>query len=512
MATTARRKADRATGAAWCTLACVALVPASAWAQNWRVLPSVSSQLTFTTNANLGDAESGRDTILEVRPSVAIQGEGGRVRLSGSASLNAVGYARDTNENELIPEVDLQGRVEAIERFFFIEAGYRAMQTSEDPFGARPGEGSYGNGLTTTGARLTPYVQGAAGPNLRYEVRSDNAWVREVGAERASPAAGYFGHHSAMVERDPQPFGWRLQADRNHTKYQDSAQPSLTLDEARAVLTYAVNESLTTGVRAGYERNDFGTEVQRDNIYGIEATWRPTERTVLDTFVENRFFGSGYRFAFDHRMPQLAWRILLSRGIDTSPQTLFELPPTQNVSSLLDAMFTTRYPDPVERARVVRDFIADRGLPTSVQQPTVLVDERLSIVTRHEAGLTLNGVRNTLSMSIYHMLTEDAVPDNPLSTGAAENNNVQRGVSAALTHRLGTSTNLTLSADWSRITAIDSVATGEETTEHSVALQLNLLAGPRTNAFVGGRYRKLVSNVSVDGHEYAAIVGVDHRF
>ena len=511
MGTTVLRRADGASGPALVALACVALVPAPVLAGTWRLDPAVSTQLTATSNASFGEGNTGRDAVLEVRPSIAIQGEGARLRVNGSAALNAVGYARNTLDNEVLPQVDLNARLEAIERLFFVEAGYRATQTSENPFGARPGAGSFANTLTTTGARLVPYIEGAAGANLRYNLRSENTWVREIGATEVSAAAGYFGRHSGFIERDPQPFGWRVQAERNETKYEDSVQPQLTLDIARAVLTYAVSEFFTAGVRAGYERNDFDTEVRSRNFYGVEAIWRPSDRTTLDSFVEDRFFGTGYRFAFNHRMPRLAMRVLLSRDIDTTPATLFELQPTQNVSALLDSMFTTRYPDPVERARAVQDFINERGLPTSLQQPTVLVDERISLVTRHEGNLTYTGVRNTVSLSIYHVITKDATPDSPLATGAIQNNNVQRGASAALTHRLGTSTSMTFSADWSRINALDSIS-DEETIEQGITLQFNLQAGPRTNAFVGARLRKLESNVAVDGREEAVFVGVGHRF
>jgi hypothetical protein len=45
-----------------------------------------------------------------------------------------------------------------------------------------------------------------------------------------------------------------------------------------------------------------------------------------------------------------------------------------------------------------------------------------------------------------------------------------------------------------------------------VTLQVNRQLGPRTNAFFGGRYRKLDSNVAVEGREGAVFVGVGHRF
>jgi uncharacterized protein (PEP-CTERM system associated) len=513
MATTILPKADHvASHAALWVAACTGLVAMPAAADNWRLEPSVNTQLTWSSNANFGEGPARQDTILEVRPRLGIRGEGGRLRVTGSIGANAVATAHDTQENEVLPQIDLNARLEAVERLFFIEAGYRATQTSENPFGARPGGGTTGNTLTTSELRFAPYIQGSAGPNLRYLLRSDNSRVREIGAATtASTSAGYFGHHFALIERDPLPFGWRLSADRTITRYEDVAQASLKLDEARAVLTYAFDPEFTAGVRAGWERHNFETDIRSRSFSGVEATWRPSPRTTFDLFHENRFFGDGYRVGFNHRSPRVAIRVLFSRGIDTTPQSIFELPPTQNVSALLDAMFTTRYPNPVERARAVQEFINDRNLPTSTLQPTSLVDERVSIVTRREAALTLNGIRNTLTFSIFQVTTEDISEESPFATGLAINNNVQRGASVALTHKLGATTGLTFSLDWSRIRALGGIG-DDESTQHGATLQVNVEAGPKTNAYVGGRYRKLESNVSTEGREGAVFVGMDHRF
>lgn len=481
-------------------------------AQTWRLDPGISSQLTWTSNADLGAATGHEDVILEVRPRIAIHGEGARLKIDGAVALNGIGYARDSFDSEILPQIDLNARLEAIERFFFVEARYRATQTSEDPFGVRTDVTSLGNTLTTTEAHLAPYIEGAAGPHLRYSVRSDNSWVREIGvADNASASAGYFGRHAALIERDPLPLGGRLTAERNNTRYDNSAQPSITLDEARAVLTYAAGSDLTLGLRAGRDRHNFEGETRTDNFYGGELTWKPSPRTTLDAFREDRFFGHAWRLGFDHRQPRVAWRLLTSRGIDTTPESLFELPPTANVAGLLDAMFTTRFPNPADRAREVQNFIDQHHLPTSTQQPINLVDERVSIVTRHEAGVTFTGLRHTLSFSAYYLLTEDAVESGPLATGSATTNNVQRGATLALTHRLGATTGLTASLDWSRINALAD-AGNDRTAQKGVTLQLNLQPAPKTTAFVGVRYRRLDSNVSVDGSEGAVFAGVDHRF
>lgn len=496
-------------------LAC--LGASSAFAQQWGMDLGLASQLTWTSNSSFGVAAGGQeDTVLELRPHLRLHGEGARLRLSGTASVAGIAYANGTQPNLLEPTADLSARLEAIERLFFLEAGYRAAQTSQNPFGARPDSAFTANTLTASQWRFSPVIEGAAGSGLRYRLRSDNTWTREIGASDLAVApdagGGYFGRHAASIERDPQPFGWHLEAERALTRYNDPAQTSVSIETARLILSYALGEDWSAGLRAGYERNNIeSVEQRRRSIYGVEARWRPSPRTTLSAFHEQRFFGSGWNLAFDHRRPQLALSMLFSRGIDTTPQAFLDLPATDNVAGLLDAAFTTRYPDPIERARVVQDYISRQGLPSATFGPLSLFAPRFSLVTERRASVTLLGSRNSLTLSGFSTRTEDAIDLGPLATGAAATNNVQYGASVVLSHRLNPLTGLSVTLDWSRIRALDMLVP-DESTQRGVRVQTSLRVAPLTSTFFGGRYRKIESNVAIQGREGAVFAGLDHRF
>jgi uncharacterized protein (PEP-CTERM system associated) len=530
MDTTGRPEADRpqrsgnqcrrhpATGAApWRTagvLLVTSLAAAPVAAQKWMLDASVSSQLLWTSDAEFGSAVGGRDTVLDLRPRISFLREGARLRLNGSAALSAAAHSNESQSDRVLPEADINARLEAVERLFFIEAGYRAVQSSENAFGARTEGASSNNTFTATQLRVSPYIEGNAGPDLRYRLRSDNSWSGDVGASEGAAvgtAGGYFGRHAASIEQDPRPFGWRVEAERSRTRYDDATQDPLSTDLARLSLTYLPGEDITAGVRAGYERNSFLANGGRQSIYGFEGKWQPSPRTTLSGFAERRFFGSAWRLGFDHRRPQLAWSIGLSRGINTAPQTLFELPATGDVIGLLDAMFTTRYPDPVERARVVQDFMASRGLPGTTLRPTNVYADRLSLVTSRSANLALIGVRNSLAFNVFANRTQDVSEAGPLATGSPLNNNNQYGAAVVFEHRLSAQTGLNVSADWSRIRALGNLPQ-DETTQRSLNLKVNVQAGPKTTTYLGGRYRELESNVVSSGKEGSVFIGVDHRF
>ena len=184
-------------------------------------------------------------------------------------------------------------------------------------------------------------------------------------------------------------------------------QDDLTIDVARVIATYALTDELSVGLRGGYEQTNLVSCEDGCGIYGAEWRWRPSERTYLTGFVEDRFFGTGWNLAFTHRMPRLAWNLVLSRGIDTSPQQLFTLPASNNVQSLVDAMFTTRFPDPVERARVVQDFINQQSLATSTRGPTTIYAQRFSLVDSRIGSVAWLGTRNTVALSGFYVRTRD---------------------------------------------------------------------------------------------------------
>lgn len=499
---------------AWVVVLAAASV--DALAQRWIIEPAVSSQLTWTSNSSFGESGPGEsDAIVALSPRVRVNGSGARLRLIGTASVSGIAYADRTQPTAVEPTADLSARLEAIERLFFVEAGYRATRTSENPFGARADGVASSNRLTTSQWSLSPVVESDSAVDLHYRLRSDNTWTRAIGGEGVTTTAGaggYFGRHSASIERDPRPFGWRLEAERSLTRYDDPAEPSVSIAAARVILNYAIADEWSVGLRGGHERNNAETGEDRSrSIYGMQTRWQPSPRTTLSALREERFFGSAWSLAFDHRQPRLAWSLGLTRGVDTTPQALFDLPPTDNVTGLLDAMFTTRFPDPVERARVVQEFISQQGLPSATQGPVSLFSQRLSLVTSRRASMSVIGSRASLTLSGYAARTEDALDAGPLATGGAASNNTQHGVSLVLSHRLSPLMGLSVSLDWSRIRGLDS-AVPDETSQRGLQVHFNVQASPMTNAFLGGRYRKIESNVVTEGREGVVYVGLDHRF
>ena len=141
----------------------------------------------------------------------------------------------------------------------------------------------------------------------------------------------------------------------------------------RLILPYQIDPQLQIAPRIGYEKDDFPFRSNQDIVYGIGGSWSPTDRTQVSGFWEHRFFGSSYSAQLSHRLPNAAISANFSRGLTSYPQLALAIPAGATVTQFLDAAFTTRIPDPAERAAAVQQFLATTGLPPTLDGPGQLL-------------------------------------------------------------------------------------------------------------------------------------------
>ena len=485
-----------------------------AQAEKWTITPSVETRATWTDNPSFDEkSQAQADTIFELIPSINVRGEGKRFRISGTVSLDALAYLQGTRDNRLLPSGDLTANFEAIERFFFIEAGIVSGQIAEDVFGPRPNGASDFNTITTTQYRLVPSFEGRFGPDVEWRLRSANS-LTDVSGDTPSAGWSYLGEHSLRIQHAPTPLGWGFEAAHNEIRVESDLLPEGTTDSARLRLDYAFSTNFRFGPRVGYETTTLTIDHREQVIYGADFQWRPTERTDLNGLWEERFFGASWRFAFTHRMPKVAWNIGLSRELQSFPQEILTLPATNNVAGLLDAAFTTRYPDPAERSRVVSEVIARQGLPSSLQSQTTLFAQQISIVTARSASIVFLGIRNTVALSAFSSLNE-ALPNSIFSLiGTATPDVAQEGASLTASHQTTPTSTINLTSSYIRTRGLKADE-GSVSKQTFVKLQLTVELTPKTNAFAGARYQYFTSNFPGEAdvaRERAVFAGVGHRF
>ncbi|HVF64768.1 MAG TPA: TIGR03016 family PEP-CTERM system-associated outer membrane protein, partial [Casimicrobiaceae bacterium] len=193
------------------------LLPSAALAQERSVQfrPSIDAQLTWTNNVDVrAGAERRGDFVTEIAPALSIDVRRPRLEINGTVAATAVLYAGESGESYVQPQANLFGRLEAIENFFFVESTVAIAPQYFDVFGARPVGRTTITDNRYTGASysLSPYISGTFPNNIRYTLRNDNIW----GAATSTPVGTgdvYTNRTTGSVERDPTPFGWRLEID-----------------------------------------------------------------------------------------------------------------------------------------------------------------------------------------------------------------------------------------------------------------------------------------------------------
>ena len=486
---------------------------APALGQRWNIGSSVETQATLTNNANYDSgAQSEGDVIFSVRPAVSFSREGPRLRVAGAASLNALWYVDGVQTNRVLPQANILANLEAIDQLFFIEAALVANQQVLNPFLPTSAGDSTFNNYTYVQGRVSPYLEGNVGNNWRYLVRSDNSYTYSTQTDSQLDNA-YYGQHVAQVVRIARPLGGSLRVQSNVTRFYDQQNNAdQTLDTALATVNYAFTPQFSAGLRGGYERTNYTRIEESGPIYGAELAWSPGPQTRIAGFWESRFFGPSYDFGASTRLRRFATNLSASRYVATNPQLILQLPATGNVSGLLDAILTARFPDPVERAQEVQDLIARQALPSELPGGVNIYSRNANVYTSGSGTFALIGARNTLALNLYYLKTE-TLPDAAIPpTFITLNNNVQTGAQLTLSHRLTPAVSINATAGWWETRGFDQSA-GLVTDQNLFQVQVSRQLTPRSNAFIGARYQQQESTVSGvgDSSEAAIFVGLFHR-
>src|SRR5262245_48884016 len=480
------------------------------------VVPAISIVETYTNNATLGPSGSTSSSfVTSVTPSISFNVIRARAQLTGSAAVGFQQYLGDYTAGYIYPQANILGRIEAVERFFFIEGAISINQTYLSPFGPQPAGniGVTNNRYTSYAYRLSPYIQGVFPGGVTYFVRNDNIWSNLSGTTSGTPgfAGSYVTQWLGRLDSPIRTFGWTLEGISSYTKFGNQSQ-GLSNQIVRAFLRWRPDPQLRLDAIGGYEWNNYFRE-SANVVYGAGGEWRPTDRTTVAGQWEERFFGSSYFARFDHRNPYTAFNINASRNITTYPQQLFSAPAGGNVAALVNNAFMTRIPDPAQRAAAVQDFLTASGLPAVLTGPLNYYVQQVILYEQQSATFTILGLRNSLAFTVFH-LKQQVIGG---GTGAplpapfgAFTNSTQKGGAISYSHRITALTSFNASATRIESTALAPFS-GQSTSTYFSA-SVNTQLSPKTTGFTGVSYSIFDSNVTNDYTTFTAFVGLNHRF
>ena len=511
-----RRKPHARPGRSTLVLALCHATALGAAAQTWRAEPSIKATVTATNNSGFSNSTTtGSDTVVDVLPRFALTGRGARFKLDAYAEASGITYLERTLPNDVVPKARLALNGTAIERWLYLDAAAGLQQVAASPYSPVSNGAPPAFRIDSTQYRLSPYIDHAFSPNVSLVYRNDNLWTRQREVLPATdPRRNSLvqSNRFAFTQR-PIPLGYSLEANQERTRYTNSADATLDLKSARGVVSYALDPTLEVGLVGGRERSELSGLSFDDSIRGLRLRWRPSERTDLNANAERRFFDKGWDVLFTHRSPFLAMNLNLSRQPASQPSS-FLLPSAGNdFRTLIDAAYTTRYPNPTERAIVVNNTIAALGNTANTTGPSEVYSDYAQVQQRAALSVAFLSSLSALSFQLYSLKSEQLkrIDSGPLVLPPTAADSIQYGGSVVFNRRLTSTTTVEAIASGAKTEGIG-VSTGLAASTKSVSLGGTQALSPKTKALVGTRRQISKSTVFGATQETAAFAGIEHKF
>ncbi|GHT82243.1 hypothetical protein AGMMS49543_06670 [Betaproteobacteria bacterium] len=388
-------------GLSW-IIAALLLPAGGVWAQErqTRVTPTFTTSLTWTDNVDATRRKES-DWLLELSPGLRVEREGGRMRGLLGARLRSVFHARDSGRNTTFVDLQGTGSFEAVENSLFIDADANIGRENRSAFSGR----AYGDALSVNKDNevrswgLGPRLQFRVGDAAEGAVRYRSSWLDSgqngFGKQRQNLWTGQLGNPRAT-----RLLGWDVSVQDARTRYSSSRQET-TRKLGRATLYVNLGPQFRLRFTGGHESDDFGYgSKERGGVYGAGFDWNPTPRTAISVLTEERAYGSGYTASFRHRTARTIWTLAANRDISSALDSmgggLYQDPRFQTYYN--DPALVAQFPDPVQREAYIRQILgygAAGGTANFISNAHFL-DEGW------RAGVTLNGRRSALTLSVYH--------------------------------------------------------------------------------------------------------------
>ena len=367
------------------------------------ITPSLTLGETYTDNVFLS-AEGSRqsDWVTQIVPGISVRGNGPRLRLDAFYAPEIVHHAQTEGQNRTFHRGNAVGTLELADKLLFVEAGGGVGQYAVSLQGplSTSNVNITGNRATTTTAYVSPYLLRNIGSAARAEARlTYSGWHSD--APKPAPLPDntaqrvYFRLTNGPAYRV---FTWDTLYSRESIEYETGQQ---TTSEQ---LTASAQGRITGAVRllglVGYERYDTGVEPLAKPRWSTGLEWTPTPRTRVELTGGRRLDDPTYGFQFSHRTRLTTWNLTYAEDVTTARRQFF-VPATQSTTSTLDQMLLYQHPDPVERQKVVQDFIARTGLAPSLGAPVNFFSDQLFLQKRWLASAGLQGTRNTVVATAF---------------------------------------------------------------------------------------------------------------
>lgn len=508
-----RRPHARWVSRAWLLLLGAGLLGADeAAAQVWRRSAQIDASVVATSNGAgrpRGLEES--EVLLGLTPGLRFRREAADYTLNLVGSLEWLGSVNGTRETEVLPRLEAGLNSTLIDRWLYLDASASVRQVEVDPFLGRSSAGAGNNVRRLEYVQFRPYIRRELTPRIDFEAALEETRTKVQNDDAAS--ARVSTGRLALRGR-PRPLGFGLEYQTQDTRYADVPDGEWKLDTARASLQALLFDDFVLSLIAGRERTSSRLAERNDDIRGVGLRWVPGPRTEMEAQVERRFFGNGFRARASHRTPSWSFSASAQRE-PASTSSLAGSVSSDTLGDFLNAILTTRFPDPAQRAALVDSLLASRGLPNELARALDLLAGYAQLNTGGTATIAYLTPRTTASLTLFaqslrQLTAADALPVvSALRTDDAR----QGGAEMNVSYLLGRDSRLSARVRWLQVRGLG-LRDGERTTDRDLRFFWTVNLSPRTEASFGPYWRSVTTNSTniASFRENALQALLSHRF
>lgn len=456
----------------------------------WVIAPRLSLTETWTDNGRLSASgnDRGSEQITQVSPGIRMQGRTARINGYLDYSLNQLYYAQNSQANKTQNSLNAFGSLEAVDKFFYVDAGGNISQTSVSAFGTQSSTDSSinANSTETSSFRLSPYVRGELAGYAHYLLRYTRSTTRSDGNTSSNSESD---HWNARLNGGTglASLSWAFDVSRQSVARGTGRETES--DRLHGDLFWQPEPQWRVRLSAGRESNNFASPDKESHVsHGYGVDWRPAPRTDFSIFRERRFFGDAQTISLSHRTPRTAWRYNESRDVSSASQsglgsigTLYDL-----VLAMVDSAIT----DPLDRAAEADRYFQLTGLPRDAKVYSNFLSSQESLSRRRSLTFAMNGVRNTVTFTASQNRREVIVDQflALLSDSFSQAKVIeQRGFTVNWAHKLTPQSSLSAGFNASTTTGTGGSVGDIRSTQKTLNVTYSTKLGAHTSASLGLR-------------------------
>jgi uncharacterized protein (PEP-CTERM system associated) len=423
----------------------------------WKVTPNVSVRETYTDNATQQSGEQSQSQLItDLSPGFTVAENSRRLKLGANAQFHLFGYTNnDPNSKRGLADssyqYDAQAQLEAVDELLYVDANASRIRASTSAFGQlgdSSGSSLYSNVNRSdiTVWSISPYLHHRFGSFADATVRLTRDSVQGGTAGFGDSMAST---RSAFVMRPgDNTFGWKLSYMHQDLAIRNAGITATTVggdsssENEVAGISYRLQRTLSLTADVGYDKYEYAANQRTaGRRWSAGFIWAPSLRTNVQASFGHRYFGATGMLAATHRSRHTVWSLDYNDDVTTS-RSQFLLPAAIDTAALLDRLFSSQVPDPVQRQQAVQAYMASAGLPASLAQSINYLSNRYVRDKRLQGAVVWRMPHSDATFSVYRdqrTALSLQQSDSALlgSQQSALNDNVrQRGASLQLSHRL----------------------------------------------------------------------------